>query len=567
MSTLTLQKQWVFRHQDPKLQVAISDALKVHPIIAQLLINRDIKTIEEADSFLSDDMSKLHDPFLLADMDKAVARIKKSKVDNETVLVFGDYDADGVTSSVIVHHALKRMGIKMINYIPHRIHDGYGLNHDIGDFAKEQGASLLITVDCGIGAHSEVETLNQMGIDVIIVDHHVPSEGKLPDAVAVINSKRNDCPYPFKHLAAVGLSAKLYQALFGELKEEELDIVAIGTIADVVPLIGENRIFAKKGLPHIRKTKNKGLLALLDVAKIKDKNIKPYYVGFIIAPRINATGRMDSAQKSLDLLLSDDKEEARALANCLEKINKERQKVQNLIIQEALNIVESEVNFKDQKVIVIHKEGWHQGVLGIVASRVAETYYRPAIVISVNDGIGTASARSVDGFHLYNALTYCSKELENYGGHKGAAGLTVKEENIEAFSELINEYALQNFQEELLVPSIEVDCDIPLSSLTMDMVNIIDSMEPYGEGNPTPLFCTRRLTVKSSPAVLGKETLKFWVTDGNASLSVVGFRMAKYRDMVRLGEQVDLVYNISIDDWNKAPTVQLKLKDIKPSGV
>jgi len=567
MPILTVQKQWLVKHPNPQLQVELSDKLGVHPIIAQLLINRDVKTPEDADLFLSDKLSKLYDPFLLKDMDVAVKRVKEAKEKNETVLVFGDYDADGVTSSAILHNALKREGLKVLNYIPHRIHDGYGLNHEIGEFAKENGVTLLITVDCGISAHSEVETINKLGIDVVILDHHVPSEASLPNALAVINPKRKDCPYPFEHLAAVGLAAKFSEALSGTITDEELELVAIGTVADVVPLIGENRIYVKHGLPKIAQTQNKGLKALLGVAKVKNKKIRPHFIGFIIGPRINATGRMDSAQKSLDLLLSKDDNEALALANFLEKLNSKRQKLQNDLISEALAIVEQEVNFKDQKVIVIGKEGWHKGVLGIVASRIAETYYRPTVVISMDEGVGSGSARSIEGFNLYEALTHCSSLLENYGGHKGAAGLTVKEENINEFKEMLNDFAQENFDPEHLVPSIDVDCEIPLSSLNMDLVKIIDSMEPYGEGNPTPLFCTRQLIAKSPPMVLGKDTLKFWVTDGQASISAVGFRMGKYSEFVKVGQKLDLVYEVSIDDWNKAPTVQLKLKDIRPSSV
>ncbi|MFA5088250.1 MAG: single-stranded-DNA-specific exonuclease RecJ, partial [Candidatus Omnitrophota bacterium] len=443
--------------------------------------------------------------------------------------------------------------------------DGYGLNHEVGSLAKEINVSLLIAVDCGIGANSEVESLNNLGIDVIIVDHHLPSEGPLPKAVAIVNPKRADCGYPFKHLAAVGLVAKLTQALFGEIMEDELDLVAIGTIADVVPLRGENRIFVQNGLPRINQTKNKGLLALLDVAKIKSKKILPRYVGFIIGPRINATGRMDSAQKSLDLLLSKDGEQAYALANFLEKLNTDRQKIQEEIVQEAMSVVEREINFKEHKVIVINKKGWHIGVLGIVASRIAETYYRPTVVVSVNDGVGTASARSIPGFHLYEALTYCAETLESYGGHQGAAGLTIQEDKIDSFRDMINQYASDKVDGDYLKPSLELDCEVPLSLLDLDLVEIIDTMEPYGEGNPPPYFYTRNLIVKSQPSVLGKDTLKFWVSDGSRTISVVGFKMGKYREFVNLGQRVDLAYQLAIDDWNKAPTVQLKLKDMKLS--
>lgn len=560
-----MNKIWKIKNVNPQLQKKLSDALGIHPIVAQILINRDIVNIEEAKAFLSSDLSSLHDPFLFKDMQRAVRRIREAQTNNERVMIFGDYDVDGVTSSVLLTNDLKQMGIEVTNHIPHRIRDGYGLNHEIGESAKEAGVSLLITVDCGITAKDEVDTLRKLDIDVIIIDHHEPIEERIPQAYAIINPKQKDCSYPFKDFASVGLVAKLTQALMGELNQDALDLVAIGTIADIAPLRGENRIFVKAGLPKINKTKNIGLKALLDVAKIKDKKISPYFVGYILGPRINAAGRMDSAHKSLDLFLSDDSDEANILAQILEKHNTQRRKMQSDVVREALEIIEQEVNFKDQKVIVLNKEGWHKGVLGIVASKITDKYYRPTIVISTEDGIGTASARSIDGFHLHNALQECTPHLENFGGHQGAAGLTIKEENIDIFRTLINEIADKTLETTKLIPTLTIDCEIPLSSVNLELADIIEAMEPFGEGNPSPIFYTRKLTVKGQAAVLGKETLKFWVTDGSCSVSAVGFSMANYRGMITPGSKIDLAYHISIDDWNKAPTPQLKLKDIRLS--
>ncbi|HPB68574.1 MAG TPA: DHHA1 domain-containing protein, partial [Candidatus Omnitrophota bacterium] len=417
----------------------------------------------------------------------------------------------------------------------------------------------------GITAFREIELLQQEGLDCLVIDHHEPSERGIPPAYAVIDPKRKDCPYPFKHLAAVGLVAKLGQALFGGIQEDHLDLIALGTVADVVPLRDENRVFVKMGLPRIGQTKNKGLSALLDVARIRGKKMKPYHAGFILGPRINATGRMGSAQQSLDLLLSEDIHEAQTLARVMENLNNERQKLQRDVVQEALTLVEQEVNFQDRKIIVVSKEGWHKGVLGIVASRLAEIYYRPTIVISLQDGVGTASARSIAGFHLHEALESCSGMLENFGGHKLAAGLTILEPNIGKFTQSINYFARRYIPGRHLVPVLDIDQDLPLSSLTFSLLETIERLEPYGEGNPEPLFCSRNLRVKSHPVILGRETLKFWVTDGDITVSAVGFGLAKYRDLVRFGEQVDLAYQPIIDDWNKAPTIQLKIKDLKMS--
>ncbi|MCB9771233.1 MAG: single-stranded-DNA-specific exonuclease RecJ [Candidatus Omnitrophica bacterium] len=565
MPTVLTQKFWQVRNPDPRLQVLLSNALKVHPLIAQVLANRGIITPEEGHEFLFADMEKLHNPFLMKDMERAIGRIKEAGEKGEKVLIFGDYDVDGVTSSALLHKILTRLGINVSNHIPHRMSDGYGLNDTIGQVAKDAGINLIIAVDCGITASREVDILNELGIDVIIVDHHEPSPEGLPKAFAIIDPKRRDCSYPFKHLASVGLVAKMSQALFGKVPEEYLDLIALGTIADVVPLRGENRIFVKYGLPKMSETKNFGLSALIDAAKIRGKKFRPYYVGFILGPRINATGRMGSAHKSLDLLLAADNVTACALAQELETFNTERQRLQREVVEQAMQMVEQEINFKEHKIIVLCKEGWHKGVLGIVASRVAETYYRPTIIISIEDGVGTASARSIAGFHLNEALHHCAEILVTFGGHKLAAGLTIKEEHVEDFKKKINLFAKDILEIRDMVPIIHMDAEVTLSSLSLEVAQLIEGLEPYGEGNSSPVFCSRQLVVKSAPQIMGKDTIKFWVTDGQASISAVGFGMAKYVDLVRPGQQVDLAYELTIDDWNKSPTIQLKLKDIRES--
>jgi len=556
-------KRWNIQPQNLPLQKTISDALGINPIIAQLLINRQITSIGQAKSFLLADMASLNNPFLLADMDRTVTRIEEAQKRSEKILIYGDYDVDGVTSSALLRRLFNRLGLQTVNYIPHRMEEGYGLNVEVAEFARSQGIQLLITVDCGINAFLPIEALNAAGIDVIVIDHHEPDGNKLPPALAVINPKRADCLYPFKNLSAVGLVAKLMQAILGHVPLEDLDLVALGTVADVVPLLGENRIFVKNGLPYIERTKKPGLQALLEVAKISGKKMKPYYIGFILGPRLNAAGRMDSATVSLDLLLSENSADAYALACSLEAHNQSRQKMQSEVVEEALGMIEADESLKAQDIIVVHKEGWHKGVLGIVASRIVDKYYRPTVVISVEDGMGTGSARSIDGFHLHEALSSCSGVLENYGGHKRAAGLRLKYGNIEIFRRAMNDFARHALPEAKFIPTLEIDCEIPLSVIDLSLIETISSMEPHGEGNPTPVFCSRNLTVKSPPSLLGKDTIKFWVSDGNKSISAVGFGMGSFRDMVKLGGQVDLAFTVSIDDWNKAPTVQLMLKDIK----
>ncbi|MEW5894796.1 MAG: single-stranded-DNA-specific exonuclease RecJ [Candidatus Omnitrophota bacterium] len=557
------QKKWQIRTPNPSIQVYLSNALGIHPIIAQLLINRGIEKASEAKNFLNGGEEQLHDPFLLKDMGKAIDRVKRAQQQGETVLIFGDYDVDGITASVVLRQVLSRFGISVINHIPNRMDDGYGLNDQILSIARQQHVSLVISVDCGITAIREAAILKENGIDLIIIDHHEPSEEGIPDALAVIDPKRNDCAYPFKDLAGVGLAAKFVQAMVGEIPSEILDLVALGTLADVVSLRGENRFFVKQGLPHIEATSNKGLQALLEISNIKGKKLKPYHAGFIIGPRINAAGRMGSASRALDLLLCDNEVEALRLARELDGVNTKRQQLQRKIVQEAMDMIEREVNFKDHRVIVLAKKGWHKGVLGIVASKVVEMFYRPAIIATLDNGIGIASARSIEGFHLHEALTHCSKTLEEFGGHRLAAGLTVQQDKIDLFRDQINAYALERLAVEDLVPFLEIDGQIPLSSLDTNLSEMIELLEPYGEGNAMPVFCSLDLTLKSRPAVLARDTLKFWVSDGATTLSAVGFGMGKYAQGLKMGSKVDLAYELSVDDWNKAPVVQLKLRDIR----
>ena len=558
-----MEKNWQIKEANPALQSHFSQNLNIDPIIAQLLINRGILEIDAAKRFLSAALSTLYDPFLLKDMDKAIARIKQARAHNERVLIFGDYDVDGVVSTALLHAMLTDFGLDVINFIPHRIEQGYGLNHEIADFAKEKNVSLIITIDCGITACGEVDTINKLGIDVIIIDHHEPPDDGLPQALAIVNPKQKDCAYPFDYLASAGLVMKLYQALFGKVNEDYLDMVAIATIADIAPLQSENRIFVKHGLPRINVTKNKGLLALLDVAQIKNKSLSPYHIGFMLGPRINAAGRMDTAHTSLDLFLTDDTVEALRLAQQLDRHNGDRQRMQQNIVEEAFAIIEGDEGLRGQKVIVVSKEGWHEGLVGIVASKIKDKYYRPAIVMAIKDGVAVASARSVNGFHLQEALSKCGHCLENFGGHAGAAGLTIKEENIDTFRLLINEFAQDILVAEKLTPSLSIDCELPLSELNLNLVERVNALAPFGEGNPTPVFCTQNVRVFSAPQTLGKNTLKFWVSDGPFVFSAVGFGMGELKNQIQKGQSLDIAYELGIDDWNKAPAVQIVLKDIR----
>jgi len=558
-----MQKIWKIKKPHPDLQLKLSSQLDIHPLISQLMINRGITAIKEAQDFLRAELDSLLDPFKMKDMEKAVERLKRAKHNKEKVLVFSDYDCDGITACVLLKNILTRIGIHTSHYIPHRINEGYGLNDSITSIVKDKKTDLLISVDCGVTALEEIEALNKIGCDTIVVDHHQPKREGLPKAVAVLNPKRADCHYPFKELASVGLVYKLAQALTQEKLQEDLDLVALGTIADVMSLNGENRVLVKEGLKEIQSSQRPGIKALLEITKIKDWELTVGLVGFVLGPRINACGRMDSAERAVELLSTKDMDKAITLAKELDKQNRERQKVQDQVLSEAMNLVEKEVNFKDHNIIVVSKEGWHPGILGIVASRITEKFYRPTIVISLENGVGKGSARSIENFHLFDALTNCSSLLEEFGGHRHAAGLTILKSNINQFKKIINDFARLNILPDDLLPALNIDCQIPLSTLSVELIRDIENLAPFGMGNPVPVLCSRNLKLKGEPMLMGRDTIKFWVTDGKFTAQVVGFGRADLFSQLSTDKHLDLVYSVSIDEWQDEPQVQLELKDIK----
>ncbi len=557
-----MPKKWRLKTCDAQAVARLQEGLHVSPVVARLLANRGITTPDQAASFLDPSLDGLHDPFLLKDMDKAAARLQAARAKGETVLVYGDYDVDGVTSTAVVYRMLKKFGIKARNYIPHRMEEGYGLNYEIVPLAKEWGVTLLITVDCGITSIGEVLALKKEGIDTVILDHHEP-EGAVPDAAAVIDPKQADCHYPCPDLAGVGLAAKFVQAVTGAFPVNDLDLVALGTIADMVPLQGENRIIARHGLPRIGSSPKAGIQALIEIARIRGKDMTPHLIGYALGPRLNAAGRMGHASVALELLLSDDPARAAALAQVLEAHNRDRQRLQGAVVDEAVDIIDQDSAYANERVIVVSREGWHKGVLGIAASRIMEKYGRPAIVISTEDGTGAGSARSLEGFCLNEALAHCADVLESFGGHKRAAGLTIKAPLIQEFRRKINRFAEGFFTDGAADPVLEVDLELPLGSADMGLIDGIAALAPFGEGNPAPVFATRRLLVKSAPRSMNKGALKFLVTDGRATASAVGFGMSEEFAGLCMGQAVDIVYTLGIDDWNKAPQAQIILKDIR----
>ncbi len=560
-----MPKKWRLKKPDPDRQAFLVKELHVHPVVAQLLINRNVIDPVEAKAFLFPELGQLLDPFLLKDMGLAVERLRLARERGENVLVYGDYDVDGVTATAVTYRMLRRLGIRSRTYIPHRMEEGYGLNADIISLAKAEAISLIITVDCGITAFDEADALSREGIDLIILDHHEPEGGRIPRAVAVVDPKRPDCGYRCPQLAGVGVAAKFVQAVTGVFPMEDLDIITLGTVADVVALTGENRIFVRAGLPLLTATTKPGLRALIDVARLTGKEMTPFSVGFGLGPRLNAAGRMGSANISLDLLLSDDPGNAMALAQSLESLNRERQSLQAEVVEEAMEIINNDMSYADESVIVVYKEGWHKGVLGIAASKITDKFGRPSVVISVQDGLGVGSARSVPGFFLNDAFAHCAALLESFGGHQRAAGLKLRLDRIADFRLKVNLFARDVSAVKDLTPVLDIDAEMALPQVTMDIVRTVEALAPYGEGNPVPVFATRRLMVKSRPQVMGKDTIKFWVTDGRGSFSVVGFGMGSDCSELRMGHAVDIAYTLGIDDWNKAPQVQLMLKDIRPA--
>ncbi len=536
--------------------------LGISKILACVLANRNISSVKDAQRFLKPDALDMLDPFSFKGMRDAVGLVKKAHRNKERVMVFGDYDADGITSLALLQGTLKKLGLDAIHYIPHRIKDGYGLTGNIAHTAKEQKVKLLITVDCGTSNHKQIEDLKRQGISVIVTDHHEPAAAELPCADSIINPKVAHSGYAYRDLAGVGVAYKLCQAISEKKLLEDLDLVALGTIADSAPLTGENRIFAREGLLRLPKTSRPGLMALIENAGISERRFTSTFVSFIIAPRINASGRMASAESSLQLLLTDDKVEAQELAKVLEAHNRQRQKVEGRIMQEAEEIINRQINFKDHKVIVIAKEDWHQGVLGIVASKIADKFYRPAIVISLSEELCKGSARSIKNFHLFNALRECRQHLDSFGGHAHAAGLLIAKDSIDDFRRNINLLAHERMTLEDLLPGLDIDMELKLSDLNEEIVGQLEELEPFGQGNPEPLFYTRNLVLKAEPALLSRDTLKFWVSDGDITFQAIGFGMGSFKESLMHAERFDMVFTPRLDSWRTDISVLLEVKDI-----
>lgn len=561
---------WQFIETAPKEAVLhLAHEANVPPIIARVMLNRGIATKAEALSFFRTDLERLHDPFLMADMKAAVTRINAALVRKEKMLIYGDYDVDGVTGTALLKLAFRALGFDVPHYIPDRLRDGYGISRRGIDLAKEQGASLIIAVDCGVSANDEIAYARERGLDFIVCDHHQPG-AHLPPARALLNPKRSDCPYPFKELAGVGVAFKLLQGLFLHLKCDpqellrHLDLVAVGSTADIVPLVDENRVFVKAGLEQINQTSNVGLRALLQVCGIALGTINTGNVVFILAPRINAVGRMGDASRAVTLLTTHDATQAMEIARVLETENRERRSVDDETYREALQIIETQCDASRDLVFVLEKEAWHTGVIGIVASRVVEKFYRPTIMISTQNGVGKGSARSIPGFDLYKALRECEHHLTAFGGHKYAAGLSLKTEHIAALREQLQTVAGRILTKESLTPRLLLDGEIRLSEIDARFMKFLNALAPYGPQNMRPAFVSRGVRVVGNPQIVGTNHLRFHVTQDERRLDCIGFNLGDLRPrLLNGGDNVDLAYLVEENTWQGRTTIQLRVKDIR----
>ena len=541
-------------------------SLEFSPAFCRLLEKRNLRKASEIEAFLFSGLVDLHDPFLMKNMAAVKACLEKAVQNQEKILIHGDYDVDGITGVAVLARTLDKLGGNYTTFLPERERDGYGVSEAAVHKAQEDGVRLIVTVDCGITAKKEIEIARSHGMDVIVIDHHrLPAEG-LPDTHLILNPLQEDCGYPFKELSAAGLAFKLSQALTGEAALEHLDLVALSTISDIAPLVGENRILVKSGLAMLSERKNIGIRALAEVAKMKAVKVDTGHVGFILGPRLNAAGRMSSADTALQLLLTQVPREAESLAKILDAENKDRQRSERETTQEALRKVERTVNFNRERVLVIDGAGWHRGVIGIVASRLVEKYERPAIVVSVENGIGRGSGRSIKSFHLYNALCFCESVLEEFGGHAQAAGLTVLEKNIPHLREKINAFAFEHLPPEALKRQVTVDMELKLSELTGRFLGELELLEPHGMGNPRPVFRSEGLELKSKPRRLYGETYEVVLTDG---LSNFQAQLNEKQMMACVscapGVRFEASYSVKTKQWNGMKTLTLIVKDLQPA--
>ncbi len=573
-----METRWIIaKDVDKQLVKSLSESLGIDEILAILLVQRGITNFEEAKNFFRPSLSQLHDPFLMKDMDKAVDRLQKAMNDGEKILIYGDYDVDGTTAVALIYTYLKNfVNKKKIEfYIPDRYEEGYGISYKGIDYAANNGFGLVIVLDCGIKAVEKIEYANQRGVDFIICDHHRPDE-VIPNAVAVLDSKRPDCEYPYKELSGCGVGFKLVTALSMRLGRpieevyELLDYVAVSIAADIVPITGENRVLAYFGLIQLNKNPRPGIAAVLRQAEQKNALERELTISdlvFLIGPRINAAGRLEKASDSVRLLLATNNDHAEKLAASINDLNSKRREFDNAITEEALQMIDADEKMRNAKSTVIFNENWHKGVIGIVASRLTDTYYRPTIVLTRSGNLITGSARSIKNFDIYDAIDSCSDLLEHFGGHKYAAGLSLKPENLQEFSERFEKYVSENLEEGDLTPELNVDIEMDFTNITPKFVRILKQFAPFGPGNLSPVFLTRNVVDAGfSRAVGNRKHLKLSVMQqGNTDFvfSGIAFQKGDLYERIHDKEPFTMCYYIEENYWQGKTTLQLNVKDIK----
>lgn len=572
-----MDKRWLIPEppdeEAQRITEQLSLKLKLPKQAADLLYRKGLRTEEAIQDFFSPRLDGMFDPYLFPDMEKAVLRILAAIEKGERITIYGDYDVDGTTSTALLYLGLKRVGAMIDFYIPHRMIDGYGLSLGSLDALRETGSSLIISVDCGVNALEEINALRDMGMEIIITDHHNPKD-ELPPAYAIINPKLPGCPYPYEHLAGVGVAFKLLMAIYKKMGIDTLentlkymDLVAVGTIADIVPLTSENRIFAFIGLQHLIEKKNLGLNALIQISGMNQKNLDTTDIVFGIAPRINAAGRMGSAALSVELLISTDEERSAEYAEIIERQNSLRQQEDQKTFHEACEIIEKKYkDMQNTSCMIISSDDWHQGVIGIVASKLVEKYYRPVIMISFKDGFGSGSGRSVADFDLFEALKHTEQHLHSFGGHKYAVGLTIYQEYIDRFENELTRYVADNLRREQIQPPLQIDYEIELYDINNNLLDAMERFAPFGPGNNRPVFVTRKVSVANYPYNVGRNHLKMKVVKDGIYLDLIGYNLGDYLPLLKKNSVLDIAYTLEYNRFGNKTSIQGKLRDLQISG-
>ncbi|MFN5346133.1 MAG: single-stranded-DNA-specific exonuclease RecJ [Bacteroidota bacterium] len=570
-----MEKRWVLMPIGNSETIQkLAGELNIHPVLAQLLAQRGINTFDEAKHFFRPSLNDLHDPFLMKDMNKAVERISNAILNKEKILVYGDYDVDGTTAVSLVYTFLHNQYVNVEYYIPDRYKEGYGISLQGIDYAKENGCNLIIALDCGIKSIDKIEYANSLGVDFIICDHHRPGS-ELPNAVAVLDPKRSDCDYPYKELSGCGVGFKLIQAiaqqkgiLFEDLTQY-LDLVAVSIAADIVPITGENRILAFYGLKLLNENPRPGFKAILELSNFKKDEITVNDVVFLIAPRINAAGRIESGKSAVELLVSKNDNVAGLLGDGINEHNLKRKDLDASITEHALQLIEESEDHKYRKSTVLYNSAWHKGVIGIVASRLTEKYYRPTIVLTKSNdenNMVSGSARSVKDFDVYNAIESCSDLLEQFGGHMYAAGLTMKEENVEEFIQRFEEVVSSTIEDRMLVREVEIDAELNLNDINQKFFNILKQFAPFGPGNMSPIFKSSNVRDNGRGKVVGNNHLKLTLVqhdDYQSTFDGIAFQLGHHHPQVEQQDAFEIVYHIEENNFNNRTTLQLNIKDLK----